>query len=222
VAQRLQQAWLAFHDGQFREAIDAGRALGTLGAAVAGKAAAVHSLSQASDDSRVIKLLEEAAARGESAVAELPGYANAHYTLALVLGRYSQRISIVHALAEGLASRVRTHLDRTLEVEPRHAEAHIALGLYHAEIVAQLGSLAARFTYGATAEAALGHFREALALTPHSPIALMEYAHGLLRLDAGKHRTQARTLLQRAARCSPLDAMERLDRDRAHEELARL
>ena len=64
--------------------------------------------------------------------------------LALALGRHSQRISIVKALADGVATRVRTHLDTTLRLEPRHAEAHIALGLYHAEIVAKIGPTARR------------------------------------------------------------------------------
>jgi tetratricopeptide (TPR) repeat protein len=215
VAEALQGAWQAFHSGAFDRAILAGGKLGALGATVANKAAAVDSLYSKRGAAQLLKMLEAAVARGEQAVAELPEHPNAHYTLALVLGRYSQRISILKALAAGLATRVREHLQRTLSLEPHHAEAHVAFGLYHAEIVAKLGSLAASLTYGATSGAATEHFRQALALAPSSPIIRMEYAHGLLLLDSARHLRQAQELYEQAAACTPADEMERLDVARA-------
>ncbi|HJS88498.1 MAG TPA: hypothetical protein VJ738_00855 [Steroidobacteraceae bacterium] len=215
VAQALQEAWRAFHCGDFARAVLAGEELGALGAGVANKAVAVDSLYSKRSATQVLKALESAVTRGEQAVAELPEYPNAHYTLALVLGRYSQRISILKALAAGLAGRVRAHLERSLALEPHHAEAHVAFGLYHAEIIGKLGSLAASLTYGATASAAVEHFREALALAPSSPIVRMEYANGLLLLDATRHRREAEELYAQAAVCTPADEMERLDVARA-------
>jgi len=215
VAEALQEAWRAFHSGAFARAVAAGERLGSLGAIVANRTVAVESLYSTASATRVLTALESAIARGERAVAELPDHANAHYTLALVLGRYSQRISILKALAAGLAGRVREHLERTLALVPEHAEAHVAFGLYHAEIVAKLGSLAANLTYGATAGAAIEHLRRALALAPDSPIVRMEYANGLMLLDAGRHRRQAEELYQQAAACTPADEMERLDVARA-------
>jgi len=135
--------------------------------------------------------------------------------LALAMGRYSQRISIVKALADGIATRVRTHLDITLRLEPKHAEAHIALGLYHAEIVGKIGSLLAGLTYQASKEAALEHFQRAIKLIPGSPIAQIEYANGLLLVAAKGCREQADELYARAAACEPADAMEKLDVERA-------
>jgi tetratricopeptide (TPR) repeat protein len=215
VALGIQRAWEGFHAGDFLQAISGGNEFGALGASVANKATAVYSLYPKRSDGSVVKLLQQAIHRGESAVALLPDYANAHYNLALVMGRYSQRISILTALAEGLANRIRQHLERTLELEKHHAEAHIALGLYHAELIGKLGSLAARLTYSASAPAALEHFRRAVKLAPHSPIALMEYAHGLLLLDAHANRDQAHKLYAQAAVCEPADAMETLDVARA-------
>ena len=214
-AQALQEAWRAFHSGAFGRAVTLGGRLGALGAAVANKSVAVDSLYSKASAAQLLKALESAITRGEQAVAELPDHPNTHYTLALVIGRYSQRISILKALAAGLAGRVREHLERTLSIEPRHAEAHLALGLFHAEIIGKLGSLAAGLTYGATANAALDHFRRALALAPDSPIVRMEYANGLLLLDASRHRAQAQELYAEAAACEPADAMERLDVARA-------
>lgn len=215
VAQALQDAWRAFHSGAFSRAVLAGEKLGPLGAAVANKATAIESLYSKHSAAQLLKGLESAIARGDEAVAELPDYPNAHYTLALVIGRYSQRISILKALAAGLAGRVREHLEHTLSLEPHHAEAHLAFGLYHAEIIGKLGSLAASLTYGASAGAALEHFRQALALAPSSPIVRMEYANGLLLLDAARNQRQARELYEQAADCAPADEMERLDVARA-------
>jgi tetratricopeptide (TPR) repeat protein len=215
VARGLQRAWQSFHAGQFESAIEQGSELGALGASVANKAAAVHTLYLKRGAARQLRLLDEATKRGTAAVAVLPDYANAHYTLALALGRYSQGISILRALAEGLATQVRTHLERTLELEPRHAEAHLALGLYHAEIVGKVGALMAGLTYGVSAAAALEHFKHATKLAPDVPIVLVEYANGLLQLDAKRHREQALELYAKAATLEPADAMERLDCEHA-------
>jgi tetratricopeptide (TPR) repeat protein len=215
VARGLQKAWAEFHAGSFLKAIAHGQELGALGASVANKAAAVYSLYPKPNDGGILKMLENAMKRGEQAVQVLPDYANAHYNLALVIGRYSQRISILKALAEGLAGRVREHLERTLKLEPRHAEAHIAMGLYHTEIIGKLGALAARLTYNASGDEALRHFQRAIKLAPHSPIALMEHANGLLLLDATSNQNQARKLYAKAAALKPADAMETLDVERA-------
>lgn len=213
VAEGVQNAWRQFHGGHFVEAIALGSQWGALGATPANKAAAVHSLQARGPEPR--RLLDAAIARGESAVAALPNYANAHYMLAFALGRISQRISIMKALADGLATRVRTHLEATLALEPRHAEAHVAFGLYHAEIVAKIGSMLAGLTYQASREAAIEHFERAIKLIPDSPIAKIEYANGLLLLDAARYREQADDLYARAAAWEPTDAMEKLDVERA-------
>ena len=142
------------------------------------------------------------------------------YMLALAMGRHSQRISILKALADGIATQVRSHLEATLKLEPRHAEAQIALGMYHAEIVAKIGSLLAGLTYGASRDASMEHFRHAIKLTPGSPIAHIEYANALMLLDARANREQANEHYARAAAIVPADAMEELDVQRAQRHLA--
>ncbi|HEX6827642.1 MAG TPA: hypothetical protein VF104_01550, partial [Burkholderiales bacterium] len=150
-----------------------------------------------------------------------PGHANSHYLLAYCLGRYSQGISVVKALAAGLGTRIRHALERTLELEPRHAEAHMASGTWHAEIVDKVGGLVGGLTYGANRDKALQHFRKALELEPRSAIARVEFASGLLLLDRGK-KPEAKKLLGEAVKAKPADAMEWLDAEAAAKRLAEL
>lgn len=213
VAAQVADAWRRFHEGDFAGAIELGEQGGALGATAANKAAGIGSL-QASG-AAAAQMLTAAIARGERAVDLLPDDANAHYMLALVLGRYSQHISVLRAVADGTAAKVRKHLDAALDLEPKHAEAHVALGLYHAEIVAKIGSMLAGITYRASAEAGLEHFRRARKLAPDSPIVRIEYANGLMLLNAADHAKEAAELYAQAAACHPADAMERLDVERA-------
>ncbi len=215
----VQRAWRAFHRGDFSDAIVLGAKQGPLGSLAASKASAVAATYLEEDDGRAARLLREAAKRAEETAQKLPGHANAWYLLAFLLGRYAQRVSVVKALSEGIGSKVRKALDRTLELEPMHADAHIALGLYHAEIIDKVGALAGRLTYGADAGKSVRHFEQALKLNPGSAIALMEYANGLLMLHGEARKKQAVELYRKAAACKPADAMERLDVEQARAEL---
>ena len=215
---KAQAAWRAFHRGDFAEAMALGSKLKGSGANAASKAAAVAATYLVEDDKPAVQILLDAAKRAETATRESPDDANAWYLQAFVLGRYAQRISIVKALAEGIGGKVRKALDRALKLDPKHADAHIALGLYHAEIIDKVGALG-KLTYGADAGASVRHFEQALKLNPGSAIAHMEYANGLLMLHGDSKRKQAVELYRKAAACKPADAMERLDVEQAKAEL---
>jgi tetratricopeptide (TPR) repeat protein len=218
-AAQLQESWRAYHAGEFGEAIAGGLALGLLGTNVANKASNIYATYLETDEARKLALFQEAAARAEALQEAAPDLPNAWYFHAQALGRYSQGISVAKALAEGLATRVRHSLERTLVLDAQHAEAHIAFGSYHAEIVAKVGATLAGLTYGAKREAALLHFETALRLLPHSAIARIEYANGLAMLFGRAKLADARKLYTEAAKCTPEDAMERLDVEQAKSEL---
>jgi tetratricopeptide (TPR) repeat protein len=211
IAAALQDAWRAFHRGDFQEAHDAGVALKALGASVAVKAGGIHATYLVKDASAKTQRYEELARLAEEAVAALPGEANSHYRRAFALGRLSQTISIGKALAQGLAGKVRESLDETLELAPKHAEAHTALGVYHAEIVAKVGGMLAKLTYGATAVEAEKQLKLSLKLTPESPIAWVEYGNALLLLYGDKREDDVAEAYDKAANLNPHDAMEALD-----------
>lgn len=204
-------AWRAFHRGDFQQAHDAGVGLKALGASVAIKAGGIHAAYLLKTDKDKIARYEALAKLAEDAIAALPDEANSHYRRAFALGRYSQCLSVAQALAQGIAGKVRASLDSTLTLAPKHAEAHTALGLYHAEIVGKVGGMLAKLTYGASAAEADKQLQQALKLTPDSPIAWIEYANALLLLHGDKREDDAAAAFDKAARCKPRDAMEALD-----------
>lgn len=219
LASSLQDAWRAFHAGDFKAAFDAGEALGPIGASVAVKALGIHATYLVDDEAEQLKRYEQAAKLAEAAVKALPDEANSHYRHAFALGRYSQGLSIAKALKMGIAGKVRESLDATLELAPKHAEAHTALALYHAEIINKIGAMIGGLTYGAKASEATAHIKEAVKLTPASPIAHVEHGNVLLLLDEKRNEDAAAEAYEKAAKCKPLDAMEALDAAYAAEQL---
>lgn len=219
LAEALQEAWRAFHRGEFQQAFEAGSALGAVGASVACKAIAIHATHLVDDEDEQLKRYEQAGKLAEAAIAALPGEANSHYRYAHAMGRYSQGISIAKALKLGLATKVRKALEKTLELAPKHAEAHTALGLYHAEIIDKVGALVGGLTYGAKAAEAEKHLATALKLTPDSPIAHVEHANLLLLLHGEKKEDQAANAFEKAGKLKPRDAMEALDAEFARAQL---
>lgn len=213
------EAWIAFHAGDFQKAYELGLKAGGAGITAANKAQAIYANYLESDDKRKLAAFEEVAARAEAQQKSEPKNPNAYYWQAYALGRYGQGISIAKALAAGIGGKVKTALDSTLKLAPKHADAHIASGAYHAEIIDKVGSLVGGMTYGAKKEAGLKHFETALKLNPDSAIARIEYANGLVMLEGKKALARAEKLYEEAAACEPLNAMERLDVELAKAEL---
>ena len=211
LAAALQEAWRAFHRGDFKAAFDAGEKLGPVGASVAAKALGIHATYLVDDDAEKLKRFEQAAKLAEAAVKALPDEANSHYRHAFALGRYSQGLSIAKALKAGIAGKVRTALDTALELAPKHAEAHTAMALYHAEIIGKVGAMIGGLTYGAKATEADKQIKTALKLTPDSPIAHIEYGNVLMLLHGDKQEEAAAAAYEKAAKLKPADAMEALD-----------
>ena len=211
LAATLQDAWRAFHRGDFQSAFAAGEKLGPVGASVAVKALGIHATHLVDSDTEKLKRFEQAAKLAEAAVKALPDEANSHYRHAFALGRYSQGLSITKALKQGIAGKVRAALETALELAPKHAEAHTAMALYHAEIIGKIGAMIGGLTYGAKASGAEKHIKTALKLTPDSPVAHIEHGNLLLLLHGDRQEDAAAAAYEKAAKLKPADAMEALD-----------
>jgi tetratricopeptide (TPR) repeat protein len=213
------EAWIAYHAGDFGKAVELGTAAGPAGYNAANKAAAIYATYLEKSDKRKLELLQEAGARAEELQASDPKNPNAYYMYALAMGRYSQGISVAKALAQGLGGKVKEALAKTLKLQPKHADAHIAFGSWHAEIIDKVGGMIGGMTYGAKRDEAIKHYRSAIELNPDSAIAKVEYANGLVMLDGKKALKQAEDLYAEAIACQPMDAMERLDIEAAKAEM---
>jgi hypothetical protein len=215
----VQEAWRHFHAGEFADAVAAGLAAGGAGVTAANKAQAIYANALEPKDAAKIALFEEVMKRAEAQAKAEPKNANAHYLYAYAAGRYSQRISVAKALAQGYGGKIRTALEAAIKLEPRHADAHIAMGAYHAEIIDKVGAMVGGLTYGASRDKGEDHFRKALKLVPDSPIAHIEMANGLVMMHGKKMVAEAGKLYSRAAELEPRDAMEKLDVEAARAEI---
>jgi hypothetical protein len=216
--EKVLAAWALYHAGEFQKATEAGLKAGGAGITVANKAQAIYANYLEKSEKTKLAMFLEVAQRAEAQAAQEPKNANAHYLMAYALGRYSQGISVAKALAQGLGSKVKAALETAIALQPKHADAHIALGAFHAEVIDKVGSLLAR-TQGASKDAGLSMFKTALKLNPASAIAMVEYANGLVMLEGDKRMKEAEKLYAEAAACTPADAMERLDVEMAKAEL---
>lgn len=217
---RVLAAWVLFHNGSFEDAVHAGMAAGDEGVTVANKAQCIYANYLESGEAPRLDLFLEASQRAERRTAARPADASAWFWYAYALGRYSQAISVAKALAQGLGGKVKAALERTIALQPLHADAHVALATFHAEVIDKVGTLIGGMTYGAKKETALHLFQEGLRLHPHSPIALVEYANGLVMLEGEKKLPEANRLYGQATALEPADAMEWLQVDLARAELA--
>jgi len=215
---KVLDAWVLFHRGEFQKAFDAGMKLGGAGITVANKAQAIYANYIEKSEKTKLAMFQEISERAAAQQADEPKNPNAFYWQAYALGRYSQGISVAKALTQGLGSKVKSAFETTIKLAPKHADAHIGLGSFHAEVIDKVGSLLGR-TQGADKATGLKMFQQALKLNPTSAIAMVEYANGLVMLEGEKKMKEAEKLYADAAACDPADAMETLDVEMAKEEL---
>jgi tetratricopeptide (TPR) repeat protein len=223
-ADLVRRDWARLHAGDAEplphdEAVLHAWALYHAGITVANRATCIHATYLEKKEKARLEQFLEAAHRAEAQAAREPGNASAWYVHGYALGRYSQGISVAKALAQGLGGKVKDSLERAIQLQPRHAEAHVALGAFHAEVIDKVGALIGGMTYGARRETGLQLFRQALKLHPDSPIALIEYANGLVMLEGDGKLAEATQLYERAAAMAPMDAPTRLDVALAQAEL---
>jgi tetratricopeptide (TPR) repeat protein len=213
----MQEAWRQFHAGNFAAAIDAAGKHG--GRTVAIKATSIYATHLEPSDAAKVKHYQDAMAMATALMKAEPKNPNAHYLYAYAAGRYSQSISIVKALKEGYGGKIKVALEAALKLDAKHADAHTAMGAYHAEILDKVGALVGKLTYGASKDASVEHYEKAIKLNPASPIAHIEYANGLLMLFGDKQEDKAVKLYEKAAKMKARDAMDVLDIAMANNEL---
>jgi tetratricopeptide (TPR) repeat protein len=186
---------------------------------VANKASCIYANYLEKKEKTRLDLFMEVAQRAEAQASREPKNPAAWFWQAYALGRYSQAISVAKALAQGLGGKVKEALEKTIQLQPRHADAHVALGCFHAEVIDKVGVLIGGMTYGVKKELGLRLFQDALKINPDSAIGMIEYANGLMMLEGDARMTEATRLYEQAAAFQPVDAIERLEVELARSEL---
>ena len=151
-----------------------------------------------SDRDQAKELYGKGVAAAREAVDVDPGSAEAHFTLAVCLGRA--------ALLEGgrtkirLSREIKQEAERALELNPRHDGAYHILGRWHYTIdtLSWILRASAKLIYGgvppgASVEAGAEMFEKAIELDPTKPVHHLEYARALVEL--GRY-TEARQHLE--------------------------
>ncbi|MDH6592382.1 tetratricopeptide (TPR) repeat protein [Variovorax sp. TBS-050B] len=208
----LADGWALYHSGEFERAAALGlQHGGAEGLVLANQATAIYANYLEPREAVRLSMFRQVVERAGAQAEAEPDNCHALYWQAYALGRYSQGISVARALAQGLGSKLKGALERVIALQPRHADAHVALAAFHAEVIDKVGPLVGRMTYGVRAETAFELFERGLDLHPHSPGALMEYARAQLMLHGDARMGEATRLYEKAAAVEPADAKERLD-----------
>ncbi len=217
-----QQAWLSFHRGQFDKAVELGLAAGQAGLNVANKAQCImarHLQTQAQQRMDLLQAVADRSAGQLLSLVQPSALARAHFWRGHALSQYCQGLNVAKALALGLSLQAKTHLELAVALAPQHADAHLALAAFHADMIDKVGPLIAQLSYGASARTALGLMSRAAALQARSVMGLIEQARALVMLQGDMAMAQATALYEQAARLQPLDAAEQLEVALARAEL---
>jgi tetratricopeptide (TPR) repeat protein len=219
LSETIQDAWRCYHAGDFQKAVELSEQCGLIAHAVANKATGIYATYLEPDETAARACFLSAVERAEAAMDILPDDPNSYYFHAFNLGRYSQSISIVKALSQGIGGKIQSSLESAIDLQAAHADANIALGAYYAEVIDKVGKMLGKLTYGATPGKSVKHFKRALELSPEAPIAHIEYGNGLYLLFGDDELDEVTDLYIKATEIQPVDAMAKLDIEAALAEM---
>ena len=193
----LAEARSQYDAGDYLPAAEKARAAGNAeGLALATQITCYYGHYLAPEEER-LALYESAIEMAAAALDLDPNSAYVQVQNAHALGRYSQAIGVVEAISEGLAGRIRDHIDAALALEADNSSAHMLLANWHAAIINNSGFIG-RMVYGADEDEVFAHYRTAIRVSPASPQVRIGFARTILELDAGENAALAREQLQAA------------------------
>ena len=203
-----------FRDGEFVEAGKAGAQEGTPESLVlAARSVLAVAAYRTPDKARALQLCDSAARLTDLALAKRPGYAPALLQKGIAIG-YIAKLE----RSPGRAKAARRLMDQARGLAPSDPLAWAALGGWHGESVATLGSFLAGTALGARKSESLKAFDAALTKDGAGATVPTFYAFTLLALDTG-NAARARALLEQASRSAPKDGYEALLKQRAEQVL---
>ncbi len=203
-AQRLEDAQKLYANGDFLEASLLARQLRTSdGFALAARALYEHAMELPLSKREPLMVRCEAFAR--ESLELNPKNADAYFELGASAGQFALLRGTVWAFLNGVPQQIRGYFERSIELEPRHVFAMIALARWHAEVVMGGGG----FLFNASPEEALKLLNRAVRTEPKNINIRVNFAQTLLVLDKVANRSAAKAQLELAITLEPRDALER-------------
>lgn len=198
-ATTLEEAETAYAEGRYLEAARmAEKAGGASGFVLAANSLNTHALYYAEKDEQG-GLFRHAMDLAERAIEIDPESLRGHFELVRAMGKYAQGIGRVKAINEKYAEQIREHLEFALSLDDNFADAHLALGSWHAGLIEVMGSFLAGILFGANRKDAVFHIERALELDREGIDIHYGSANGFLALGKRKYRKKAEGLLSRVA-----------------------
>ncbi|MCY4313011.1 MAG: hypothetical protein OXD44_04825 [Gammaproteobacteria bacterium] len=198
-AASLEEAGTAYAEGRYLEAAQIAEKIGgASGFALAANSLNTHALYYAEKEEQS-GLFRHAMDLAERAVEIDPKSLRGHFELVRAMGKYAQGIGRIKAMSEKYAEQIREHLEIALSLDDNSADAHLALGSWHAGLIEVMGSFLAGVLFGANRKDAFFHIERALELDPDGIDTHYGSANGYLALGKRKYRKKAEGLLLRVA-----------------------
>jgi tetratricopeptide (TPR) repeat protein len=203
-AQRFQDALDLYANGDFLKASLVARQFQTAeGFAFAARSLYEHAMELPISKRESLMIQCEKFAR--DAIALDANNADAYFELGASAGQFALLRGATWAFLNGIPSQIRGYFEKTLELDPRHVFAMIALARWHAEVVVGGGG----FIYAASPEVALNLLNRAVRFEPKNINVRVNFAQTLMVLDKVKNRAAAKAQLEIAIILEPRDALER-------------
>lgn len=208
----LQNVWRLHYQGDFRAAWELGMQLGPSGAVPALYSRLMYATLLVTDPAEKLRLLQEAANQSETLLPLAADDAFARFGLLYAHARILELLDTGEATASGLLSPTQEALQQLRRQYPHNPLYAATLGGIHAGVVARVGSLIGRLTYGSTAKRAIDAFEQALAQQPALPVIYYEYAKALGQMAADDYHERRLSLLRQCAALTVYSAEEALNR----------
>ncbi len=214
-AETIDGAHAAYVEGRFSEAAQLAKAVGTSeGYALAAKSLTIYGRYIAAADEKRL-LFEQAMELANEAIQVDPNNSEAYLDLARAMGRHSHHISKFRAAKENYAKKTREAIENAVRIDPESASAYVSLGRWHVGIIARVGSIVARVTFGARKKEVVASFERAIELNPETKADYLDIAIGYEALDYKKYQEKVHDLLKRAIELPVTDAYDRIIHEEA-------
>ncbi|MEE8295713.1 MAG: hypothetical protein V3R64_08370 [Sphingomonadales bacterium] len=211
-SQTLEDVQDFYDSGQFERAVEAGRSLGTLEGLTIGIQAQLVLVQYIYDPEKRLSALNRAIEDSDKAEKIDPENVEVLVGRGILIGlrgRYERSIG------DGKESE-RLFL-RAIEIDPNQSWALGAMGSWHAETLAEAGSIAGRLIFGAKRKLAWEYFKRALEAKPDNIAIRAAYIRALLKIKPKKNNEAILENFDYVLNAHPKNALERLMKEQVRQ-----